>query len=344
MAKFEFECLATGIGSMPHTEVAEAYRLIFKYLPTIPFWPQLPQRSFKENMYAQFSEGFPGIKIAGEKIRLEGYENLYPELAPFYSDDFEGSAISRDYADGLHTWLSKEVVNFPNYVPAQVIKGQVTGPISYGLAIADQDGYSIIYDETLAEAIAKHLRYKATWQEKALSSFAKNTIIFVDEPYLGSLGSIFVSLPQEKVVSLLKEVLAGISGIKGLHCCGQADWSFLLSLPIEILSFDAYNYADSLGAYSDEVKVFLSKGGNIAWGIVPNDEEALSQETLSSLDDRLGETMAPFTRDGLSWRQLLRQSLLTPSCGLASLSPEGAEQTLEMLSQLSDKIRRRYIA
>jgi methionine synthase II (cobalamin-independent) len=341
MAKLEFECLATGIGSMPHTEAIEAHSLIFKYLPEIPFWPQLPRRSFEENMYAQFSEGFPGIKIIGEKIFLERYQDFYPDLSPFYTDEFKDSPISQGYAAGLHLLISGETREMLRHIPLPVVKGQVTGPITWGLAIADKEGYPIIYDETIAEALAKHLRQKAIWEEKFLKNLAKTTIIFVDEPYLSSLGSIFI--PQQRVDSLLKEVLTGISGIKGLHCCGQADWSFLLSLPIEVLSFDTYNYADSLGAYSSEVKGFLEKGGNIAWGIVPNDEEVLLNETVSSLYDRLGEAMAVFSRDGLSWRQLLRQSLLTPSCGLAALSLEGAEQALEILSQLSDKIRRRYI-
>jgi len=38
------------------------------YLRDIPAWPQLPKRTFLENMYAQYSEGFPGIVIKGEKI------------------------------------------------------------------------------------------------------------------------------------------------------------------------------------------------------------------------------------------------------------------------------------
>jgi len=71
MAKFEFACLPTAIGSMPHTEPEEACSIVMKYLPAIPAWPQLPKRSPKENMCIQFSEGFPGIVIAKDKIRIE---------------------------------------------------------------------------------------------------------------------------------------------------------------------------------------------------------------------------------------------------------------------------------
>ncbi len=72
------------------------------------------------------------------------------------------------------------------------------------------------------------LRLKASWQEKELRQISKNTIIFVDEPYMSSFGSAFVPLSREKVVSLLEEVFGGISGLKGVHCCGNTDWSVLL--------------------------------------------------------------------------------------------------------------------
>jgi hypothetical protein len=86
----------------------------------------------------------------------------------------------------------------------------------------------------------------------------------------------------------------------------------------------------------------LDRGGAIAWGIVPNDQPSLQKETASSLKDRLEEAMAPFTRNGVPFKQLLRQSLLTPSCTLASLeTPEASAHTLELLSELSQTIRKK---
>ena len=110
------------------------------------------------------------------------------------------------------------------------------------------------------------------------------------------------------------------------------------------MSFDAYNYAESLSLYPAEVKDFLGRQGTIAWGIVPNEVEALAGETVASLKDRLEEAMAPFTRNGVRFKQLIEQGLLTPSCTLASLaSDEAAAQTLELLAELSTAIRKRYL-
>jgi hypothetical protein len=210
------------------------------------------------------------------------------------------------------------------------------------LAVSRQDGLGILYDDTLAEAAAKFLRLKASWQENTLREISPNPIIFVDEPYLVSLGSVFTPIPEEKVPLLLEEVFRGIKGIKGLHCCGNTDWSVLLDTTTDILSFDAYNYGSSLSTHSAKVKSFLQRGGNIAWGIVPNEEEALAKESLPSLRDRLEEAMAPFTKDGVKFKQIIAQGLITPSCTLASLSLEAANRTLELTAELSRDLRSRY--
>jgi len=337
----EFGCLATAIGSMPHTDPKAACSLVSRYLKEIPAWPQLPKRSFRENMYAQFSEGFPGAVIKGDRIYIDRSQDLQKPLEELYAAYLEKNIdqypISREYAAGLHTFLS-----LGNLSPLAV-KGHVTGPVSWGLTVTDEKRQSIIYDDVLADAAAKLLHLKAAWQEKELGKISKNTIIFVDEPYMSSFGSAFVPISGERVRQLLEEVLGGIKGLKGVHCCGNTDWSVLLKTSLNILSFDAYNYAQSLSLYPAEVKSLLERNGAIAWGIVPNDEPSLAKETVASLKDRLDEAMAPFTRNGVPFKQLMLQGLLTPSCTLASLSIDAAAQALELLTELSANIRKRYI-
>jgi methionine synthase II (cobalamin-independent) len=160
---------------------------------------------------------------------------------------------------------------------------------------------------------------------------------------MSAFGSVTVPFSKEKVIGLLEEVLGGISGLKGVHCCGNTDWSVLLETSTDIISFDTYNYAQSLTLYPAEVKKFLDRGGAIAWGIVPNDDESLAKESVASLKDRLEEAMAPFTRQGIRFELLVERGLLTPSCGLAPLSTEeGAAKALELLAALSKEIRKRY--
>ncbi len=342
MSDTEFGCLPTVIGSMLHTDPFEACSLVTRYLKDIPAWPQLPNRSFLEDMNVQFSQGFPGVVVKENSIHIDRSQDLAKPLEQLYTayldNDFNKYPISPDYAAGLHTFL-----NLENLSPLAV-KGQVTGPVTWGLTITDENGRAIIYNDVMSDVVPKFLRLKASWQEKVLSQISRNTIIFVDEPYMVSFGSAFVSLSKEKVVSLLEEVLGGINGLKGIHCCGNTDWSVLLETSIDILSFDTYNYAQSLSLYPSEIKNFLRRKGAIAWGIVPNEAKALAGETVASLKDRLEEAMSPFTRNGIRFKQLIEQGLLTPSCGLARLpSGEAAARALELLAELSIMIRKRYL-
>ena len=339
-SKIEFNCLPTAIGSMPQTDPKEACSLVAKYMPDLPAWPQLPRRSHLENMYAQFSEGFPGIVLENDKVYVERTADFDSQIEKLYNDDQEDNTddygTSAEYAAGLHAFLSLSERH------PSMVKGQITGPITWGLCVTDREQRGILYDDLLAEALSKFLRLKAMWQESFLSQISPNTIIFVDEPYLTSLGTAFVSVPNEQVTTLLEVVFSGIEGLKGVHCCGSTDWSLLLKSSTDILSFDAYNYADSLSCYPAEVKAFLERGGSIAWGIIPNAEEASAKESVASLYDRLGEAMAPFTREGIPFKQLIAQGLLTPSCTLASISAEAAIHTLELLAKLSAKVRSKY--
>ncbi len=337
----EFNCLPTAIGSMPHTDPVKACATIAHYLKDLPNWPQLPKRGFRENMYVQYSQGFPGVVVTGDSIHVDRNQKVEEPLEALYTaylaNDIDKFPISPDNASGLYALLA-----MTELVPVGV-KGQITGPVTWGMTVTDNERKPIIYDEVLGDAVPQLLRLKAAWMEKKLREVSKNTIVFVDEPSMSAYGSVAMSLSKEKVVSLLEEVLGGISGVKGIHCCGNTDWTILLDTSIDIISFDCYNYAQSLSLYPAEVKKFLERGGSIAWGIVPNNEEALAKESVASLSDRLDEAMAPFTRDGVSIRQLRQQSLLTPSCGLAALTEEAAERALSLLAELSALLRRRYL-
>lgn len=344
MPYIEFGCRATIIGSMPHTDPAEACALVARYLKDIPAWPQLPNRSPPlENMCVQFSEGFPGVAWKTDGIYINRRKDDVTEsMARLYTahetHDVDKYPISYHYAEGLHAFLALK-----NLSPLAV-KGQITGPITWGLTVTDEEGRAIIYDDLFQDMIAMFLSLKAGWQEKALSQISKNTIIFVDEPYMAAFGSVAVPFDKERVIKLLNEVFGGISGLKGVHCCGNTDWSVLLGTSLDIVSFDAYNYAQSLSLYPAEVKRFLDRQGTIAWGIMPNEAATLAKETVASLKDRLEEAMAPFTRQGIRFKQLIEQGLLTPSCTLAPLrTNEAAARALELLTGLSTAMRKRYL-
>jgi methionine synthase II (cobalamin-independent) len=342
MLDTKFGCLPTIIGSLPHKNAANACAQVIHYLRDIPAWPQLPKRSFLENMYAQYSQGFPGLVIKGDKIYVDRNQDLTRQLEQFYTDylanDFSRYTLTPEYALGFHAFLTMDKLK------PRAVKGHVTGPVSWGLTVTDETGKGILYDETLGDVVPKFLRLKASWQEQALSKLCKSTIVFVDEPYMTAFGSIAMQLSREQVISLLGETFAGIKGIKGVHCCGNTDWSILLQTSVNIIHFDAYNYADSLAIYPPEVKKFLDRGGCVGWGIIPTNAEAVARETANSLKDRLESAMAPFTRKGIPFKRLIEQGLLLPACGLGPIGSESAaERALQLLADLSTAIRKKYL-
>jgi hypothetical protein len=360
---FNSAWLPTAVGSLPLADAAEAWVWILKYLPQLPVWPQLPRRTYLENMYAQFSEKFPGIVVdlEAERTYLGRPQDLDHDLERLYlaylQNDLEYGVIGPEYAAALH-YLFGHVSPSPDKerdsasvgtgterffdVRPAAVKGQVTGPISWGLMVTDENRRPLLYDEIIADAIAKHLRLKATWQEQQLKTVAPQTIVFVDEPYMSSFGSGFVSLSRDQVVTLLEEVFAGIEGLKGVHCCANTDWSVLLDTSVDILNLDAYEYAESLSLYPDAVGAFLERGGIIAWGIVPAGP-AVEGETVDSLLDRLHHAMDLLAQKGVPLEKMLAAGLVTPSCGVGSLDRHSAERVFELTAEVSAQMRARYV-
>ncbi|NIN66413.1 MAG: methionine synthase [Anaerolineae bacterium] len=340
-ARFKPQLLPMTVGSLPHTEAQVACDLIMTHFAELPGWPQLPKRSYLENMYVQFSAGFPGIVREENRIYVDRTKDLSADLERLYraylENDVDAYEVSADYAAGLALFLQVACDS------CRAVKGQVTGPVSWGLTVVDQDRRPVLYDEVLADAVAKHLRLKAAWQEARLRRLHPTTIMLVDEPYMSSFGSAYVPVTRDQVLALLEEVLGGLRGLKGIHCCGNTDWSLVLSTSVDILSFDTYEYSESLSLYAGEVRDFLQRGGIIAWGIVPRDVEKLADETMESLVDRLHQAMKLLVRKGIALDDLLGASLVSPCCGLGTLSLEDSERALALTAGVSREMRRRYV-
>ena len=343
--------LPTAIGSVPHINPERACDLIFDNFKELPFWPQLPKLSFNENMYVQFSENIPARKIdkKGEKIYFE-LENISIEAERFYeeyiSENLDYFEISPDYARGFFGF--KDKLKDEQLISKAIgLKGQITGPISFGLAVFDKNKKPILYDELFLDILVKALAKKASWQVKELKKLKRDgeILIFIDEPYLMSFGSAFVSLEREKVISLLREVTSSLDCITGVHCCGNTDWSLFPEAGVDIISFDAYDYTENLALYAGELREFLTKGGILAWGIVPTsfpNPEQIDKEDLEGLITRLEEKVELLAAKGIDFELLFQQGIVTPNCGAGSLTEEKTEKIFNLTRNISDRFREKY--
>lgn len=338
--KFNFE--ATGIGSLPFKEAGHACRLIFDNFRSIPFWPQLPKRSFKENMYCQFSEGMPGI-IIDEKARTIYLDSqkcaseMEKAYQRYLDKDTEYFRISEGYAEGFYVFCEGFSKNTEG---VRFAKGHITGPVSFALSVTDENKKALIYDKDLFDLVTKVLCMKARWQIRRLKSLDKPVIIFIDEPYLVSIGSSFVNISPEAAANALDEINNAIreeGAVSGIHCCGNTDWPLLLKRGIDIINFDAYNFTKEFSLYSDDIKQFLNNDGTIAWGIVPS-SEAIEKESAGSVVKKLESGIKLLAEKGINIKDI--SSVITPSCGLGTLDEGRAEKIIELTSNVSRSMRK----
>jgi hypothetical protein len=336
-------CRATGIGSTPHTNPATAVDFVLETFPDIPHWPQLPRRNFRENMYVQYSERMPGVLIddAEERIRvdlgddwLEKAEGFY---ATFLEEDPTPFAPGPKYAAGLHELLGRGPLR-----NAWAVKGQVTGPISFGLQVTDTNLRPSLYDDMMRDTIVKNVLRHAQWQEAQLKKLNPRVLVFIDEPFLSMFGSAYAAISREDVTSALDEVFAGLGCWTGTHCCANTDWSLLMATSVNIISFDAYEYAENLALYPNELRAFLDRGGMLAWGLIPNTGEEAETISLDEARGVLEQVLQLFERKGFDRQELLAKSFITPACGTGTLTVPVAERVMRLTRELSDRVREKH--
>ena len=241
------------VGSFPHTDPEALVQRLIRMLD-VPDWPQLPRRYWRESMYVQYGAHLPGAVFdeARQKMYFDTTGDLSGAMEAFYerylADDVDAFALRSEDAAGFYAMLD----TLKRGPKRAWVKGQVTGPISFGLTVTDQALRSSLYDEMLADAIVKNMAMNARWQVRQLKQVGSQVILFVDEPYMASFGSAFISLSREQAVSMLDEVFAAIhaeEALAGVHCCANTDWSVLLETQVDILNLDAYGYLENRSRY-----------------------------------------------------------------------------------------------
>ncbi len=319
--QFKGNCQTTAMGIMPHTDVEKALELSLSL--DIPFWPQLPNVSYFEDMYAQASQHFPGIVIDAENKSISFDSARFQDELVDYSEkmaDPEIYLLSEDYSVVYHRFLAGGLENYT------AIRGQFIGPVSFGFKVMDENKMPIIYDESVRALLFDFLQRKVNAQYCELREKNPNAFVWLDEP---GLGWVFSGLSGYNDVQAKKEYqdfLSGLVGPGALHLCANINLPYLLGLGIQLLSFDAYQMELMPKGYTESVAGFISKGGIIAWGIVPTDSYALELETPERLAERLGDYWQVVADNtGVSQVRIAEQALVAPArCCLKNIGQVGA--------------------
>ena len=333
-------CRTTAMGILPHDNIKAALDLALTV--DIPFWPQLPHYSYYEDMYVQVSEHFPGVVIDTEQKKVSLKTDLFYEELIDYSVKSENEEIyklSKQFSSSFDAFLACDLSRY------EVIRGQSIGPISYGHKIVDDNLKPIIYDDDIREFMYEFIVQKLNMQYRQLKEVHPNPFVWVDEPGLEIIFGSFSGYSSNRAKRDFGDFLNRVEGPRGVHLCGNPDWSFLLSgLNLNILSLDAYGCGQIFSRYSEEVEVFLDAGNIICWGIVPTLTEELNSETVEALAVKLEEVWGNLASRGIGIKQILKQAWLAPArCCL--INPDGhltVEKSYQTLTKISLLLRDKY--
>jgi methionine synthase II (cobalamin-independent) len=343
---FNPQSLATAIGSLPHQSPEAACRVILDSIPEIPIWPQLPAADFREGMEIQYSEGLPGAVVdpVGRRMHFEIGKDITSGLEKFYesyvSEDLDYFKISPGFSRGIYEM--ERILTAQKPAGLRYFKNHVTGPLTVGLGRTDENKRSIYYNEMMRDVVVKGTEMKARWLLRRFQGLGVPQLCFIDEPILSAFGSsTYVSVQRSDVVQSLRDVIAAVhkeGGLAGIHCCGNTEWTILVDAGTDVISFDAFDYGETIAYYPGPLKDYLERGGVLAWGIVPTSAK-IAVETPESLLGRLRSAVDNLASKGIPKSLIWEKCLVTPSCGTGSLPVDLSEKVFAHLGEVSRRLR-----
>ncbi|WP_250001858.1 methionine synthase [Actinoplanes sp. M2I2] len=307
---------ATGVGSLPGTDVAEAQRVVFGELPDLPHLVELPARG-------------PGADLIGRSagflvdLPVQVYAGRW-QVAPRPGKDL------RRTADLLERDLDQLTEQGDRY--AGPLKLQSAGPWTLAASIDRQIGGGLLRDpgavRDLTDSLAEGLRRHVDEVRKRLPR--AEVLLQIDEPSLPAVLagrvptesglSAYRAIPEPDAASALRVIAEAVGVPVIAHCCAsdvplgvfRAARAAAVALDLSLIKdLDPLGEAleARLGLFAGAAPTTLP-----ARGI---DAKAVASR-VSTLWKRLAFPAA----------QLPRQVVITPACGLAGASPDDARAVL----------------
>jgi methionine synthase II (cobalamin-independent) len=306
---------ATGIGSMPGTDPAEAMRVIAGELPGFPHLPELPGRG-------------PGADMIGRTAAL--LVDIPVEVTP------RGWRLAE--RPGRDVARAKSMLSSDLDVMEEVLQGyegplkiQVCGPWTLAAtleltrtmdaALSDQGAVADL-TASLAEAAAEHVKEVAKRVPRA------RLVTQIDEPALTAVAngevptasglSRIPAIETGTISERLGQVLANTTGYTLVHCCATSvRFEIIRAAGANAVAFDLSQLRrgeEDAVAELAEAGMGLFVGAANPWA---DDTPRRTAERVVNLWRRMGS------------RPNAEQTVITPPCGLAGATPAQATATLE---------------
>jgi methionine synthase II (cobalamin-independent) len=327
--------VATGVGSMPGTDPAEATRTVLGELPDLPHVPELPARG-------------PGADLIGRGAAL--LVDLPVDLQPsgWRLVDRPG----RDLRRALD-FLARDLDVLEDLAQgyAGPLKLQVAGPwtlaatveLHYGDKAVSDPGATRDLTQSLAEGVRRHVadiasRLPDTQLVLQLDEPSLPAVLSGDVPTASGFGTLRV-VEEQAVRGGLAEVLEAATGagaaLTVVHCCAaHPPVTLCREAGAGAVSLDA----SLLTAADDEPLGAAAEAGVGLWlGVVPAGS-ADDPAVLGDLGDTVRSVRSRWSRLGFAAELLPGAVVLTPACGLAGTSPAYARAALRRVRETAEAI------
>jgi methionine synthase II (cobalamin-independent) len=317
---------ATGIGSLPGTDIVEAVRVVLGELPDFPHLPELPARG-------------PGADLIGRaaallvELPVELYANRW-RVAARPGHDLRAA---RDMWERDLDAVTEQAGDY-----AGAFKLQVAGPYTLAAGIELPVGGKLLRDPgavrdlvaSLAEGVRGHLLDVGRRLPGA------QVVLQVDEPSLPAV--LAGQIPTESGLGALRRVepsearaaLASIVAAAGVpvvvHCCAE-------DVPLELIrGAGAAGVSLDLGLVKDldPLGEAIDAGLGLIAGAV--DTRAPSAPSSAEVASRVRDVWA---RLGFPAARLPAQVVVAPACGLAGLTWAQARAVLAACRDAGRRLR-----
>ena len=321
------EASATGVGSMPGTDIAQTCRMVFGELPGLPFLPELPERG-------------PGADMTGRAAALLVDMPVQVTTSGWKLTDRPGRDASRAagyWSQDLDT-LEEAAEGYAGAVKIQVcgpvtLAATVELPHSLDPALSDPGAFADLTD-SLAEGVIAHV---ADVRRRVP---AATVVLQLDEPMLpaalagrvpSASGLNFVRAVEPVVASQrLGAVLASYQGNVGsvVHCCAsEPPFRVIAESGAGGIGFDLTLLRN---ADVDLVAELADAGMALFAGALPTSAVQRLVAGPPLQPQQTAEIAADFWRKtGLGADQFARQVVITPACGLPRVTPAAARAALK---------------
>ncbi|HUA28234.1 MAG TPA: methionine synthase [Streptosporangiaceae bacterium] len=318
-------CSATGVGSMPGTNPAEAIAVVLGELPDLPYLPELPARGPGADITGRTAAmlvDFPVETTAGRWKASPRPGRDQRRAAGLLAADLD--AVQEAAGDWKGPF--KIGVCGPWTLAATIELSRSQNPV-----LADPGAVADLI-ASLAEGVAAHLaevrgRIPGATVLLQLDEPALPAVLAGSVPTasgLNRVGAVDTAVTRDGLQSLLD--IAPSVGI--VHCCArQVPFKIFKDAGARAVAFDL-SLVRPGGRDQDELAEVVEAGLGVLAGV----PDLFSERPGSSRPGDAREIVAAVTdlwhRMGIPAAGLERQVVLTPACGLAGASPAGARAAL----------------